>query len=330
MTNTTNTKTRKNNTRKTATRKRNYQPAPQTVSDFQRAQWWTDHGLPSAITARLTAAHTHDVDSIARIVETADRYRTESLTDPLDQVIERHLLEADTYEEQCDRWAVLRTLELMSYMPYTPRIRPGWAPSQLYVRRRPLSALELGAVRISTLTTISVQEVGIDARCATVAAMEGGAIAGELAKIMPRDAVRGHDGVVERLELRGTLRSTKCGFPAAAPREVEVPMWARAQFTALLDASVKNQPDGKWPLLVRKENRIETPDQVQSSLLMRVRERLDAAGFKGDKTVIPGSLRNTTALKVYEEHGIVAAKELLGYKRFDFVMEEIGLAPRRR
>lgn len=62
---------------------------------------------------------------------------------------------------------------------------------------------------------------------------------------------------------------------------------------------------------------------------MRVRKRLDAAGLGGDKTVIPGSPRNTTALKVYEEHGIVAAKELLGYERFDFVMEEIGVTPRR-
>jgi hypothetical protein len=90
-----------------------------------------------------------------------------------------------------------------------------WAPEDAILRRRPLTEIETGLVRLCSLRS--------PIRAGVIGATDAGAASGELARLTIGNVICDSSGQVTELDLSGTERTTTYGYPVAAPRSLEVP-----------------------------------------------------------------------------------------------------------
>lgn len=274
-----------------------------------RWQSWHDTGLPTNLGQRLHAVGTYSDAAIKKV---------EVLAEELDNTLERfsptgaidRFLAAPTeWEERIDRWATLGVLERLSQIPGSRPARPAWS-SPTVLRRRPLSEVEIGLVRHSALGSI--------AATSSVGSLDAGLVSGELAKLT--SSLVAFDGSAQASGIRapGTQRESSYGYPMAGARVLEVPPWARASLTRLCA-----ETDPEAPLLYGGRSR--DAGKIQSSILMVVRKVLIRAGLGNDESVTPLSIRNTSARRVYDAHGLEAAAHFLGHHDLMSVAREIGI-----
>lgn len=288
-----------------------------SLFDLDTTRWdlWADRGLPTGIDAALAARGTHSTAAIATVAALAAELesRLEHLRPPA--AVDRFLAAGEAWEDRLDRWSTLRTLERLAHLPAKPLPWPGWAPPDPNLRRRPLTSVEIGLVRLSALRT--------KAKAALVGALDAGLASGEL-PLVAADQIVVADGAPAAMRAPGTCRDNRSGYPEAFARRLDIHSWCRPAFTA----AVEHQAAG--PRLLYQGNSA-THATIQSAQLMAVGTVLADAGLAGDPTVKPLSIRNTAGRHAYETAGrsIEAAADLLGHDDLMFVAREIGIRPHR-
>lgn len=287
------------------------------ASNDHDSRWelWAEDGLPTSIEQRLLAAGTHAADVATAVAQVADE-----LTGLMERhhpvaAVDRFLSGVDSWEDRCDRWATLRTLERLSQLPVAAPAWPGWVPPDPHARRRPLTAIEMALVRHCSMVRTG--------RAAVVGALDSGAASGELTAINRTAVILGANGTPTGLRAAGTRRDTKSGYPEAAPRTLDLPAWCRPTYTRLLAG-----PTGDRPLAYG--GRSDDQQKIQSCLLMDVGAALKDAGLAGDPTVKPLSIRNTYGRAVHDAGGgIEGAAAALGHDDLMSVAREIGIRPHK-
>ncbi|WP_334145091.1 hypothetical protein [Rhabdothermincola sp.] len=290
-------------------------PATTAVSDTDlAARWasWGEDGPPGSLSSRLAPLHICTVEDLTRL---------EALAGELGDLLERHhpavavgrfLGAADTHADDCDRRAALRLFERLSQLAVDPLTWARLPHPDPHARRRPLTRLERALVRHCALHSAG--------RTGVVGLIDSGATSGELGKLTAASFTRGVSGLAEAVDLPGTCRHTRCGYPQARPRPAEIPRWARPGVTTLVTAA------GACPVLY--SGRSTDPAKVQSALVMTVGAVLRDAGLAGDHTVAPMSIRNTFGRAHYDTTGdLVATAEALGHDDLMTVAREIGIRP---
>jgi hypothetical protein len=218
---------------------------------------------------------------------------------------------ADDITERRDRYAALRALELLIGSKAAPLARPVWlgVPNE---RRRPLTAIEMGVVRLAARRTVR--------RTLPVALLEAGAASGEVGQCFAADVACDPFGSATLLNAPGSLRTLGSGYPPCHPRLLTIPAWA-AKTVGKVAAALP----GDAPVAYLGE--ATDPAAAQSAVLMNVRNTLNIAGFATDTTVTPLSIRNGAARAAYERDGIQAAFAMLGHDDMNHMAREIGLRP---
>lgn len=271
---------------------------------------WGDEGLPDNLESRLRATRTYAPATITQLVALASELNERLEHRAPAGAVDHFLAAGDEWSESLDRRAALRVLERLSHLPSAPLAKPDWHAPKATLRRRLLTELEIGLVRHCSLDS---------PLCAsTVGALDGGTASGELHKITPPTVRRDPSGLPTHLDGLGTERPSPFGYPVAAPRTIEIPLWARPSFARL----VPNTPFDAPILYTGASN---DPTKVQSAILMSANKALAKAGLGDDPTVKPLSIRNTAARRAYETSGLEAAAQFLGHGDFTSVAREIGL-----
>lgn len=275
---------------------------------------WSENGLPDHLDDRLRAIGTYSEMAVTTISELAAE---------LGELLERwsggravdHFLAAPTaWIERCDRWATLCVLELLSRLPGEGLERPAWQAPSSDIRRRILTEVEIALVRHVAL--------GSPMRTATIGALDGGVVSGELPRLLVESVRVDLAGQAAVLDAPGTQRESSCGYPVAEPRVLEIPAWSRAAFAQLTQGA-------PFESLLLYGGTSSDEGKIQSSILMVAGKALAKAGLSGDPTVKPLSIRNTAARRVYEANGLEAAAAFLGHADLMSVAREIGIREHR-
>lgn len=273
---------------------------------------FASEGLPTAVAVRLEQFM--DSGAVARVEAVA-----EEISDRLaigiepSRMIEQFLSATDDITSRRDRFAALRALELLIPLSTEALERPSWV-GERNERRRPLSAIELGVVRMCALTKPkSLVPVGL---------LDAGCVSGELVSIHAGNFNRGHDRRIVTVDAPGTTRSSLSGYPPADPRRLLIPDWCAAAIGKRVDALPVDTTVAYYG------SRTE-PAKAEASVLMNVHSVLVMAGLGSDRTVTPLSIRNGAARLVYLQHGLEAAFEMLGHQNMSLMASEIGRSPQR-
>lgn len=287
------------------------EPATSAELDI-RWRNWQDNGLPSDIETQLARLGTHTVTAAAAVAERAEEIAAR-LGQPRGAAIDRFLNVTDDWAERTDRIATVRTLEVLTAFKGPAMARPCWRPPAEHSRRRTLTGIEIGLVRLCAL-----RHSGSTVR---VAALDAGGLSGELDSIFPSDVIFDVHGDPTQLQFCGTHREIASGYPPAAPRILEIPAWSRPAFKTDVAAAVT----ANRRLLYKGKS--DEAAKIQSSVLMGVHSVLCDAGLGSDPTVRPLSIRNTFGRAVYDTAGIEAAAQALGHDDWMAVAREIGVRP---
>ena len=259
------------------------------------------------------AAGTHDqaaadhLDALAAVFgDLLQRYSSA-------RAVDQFLAEPRAWVERLDRFAALRTFEVLANLPSKPLPRPRWIPDDPNCRFRVLRPLEIGLVRLVSLA---------DDRHATIIAMcDVTAGSGELVGLDSSRFGLDASGMATSVSLPGTS--------VVVARDRVVPAWAKKAVTkTLLNAQDGARPCGA-PVLY--EGKSEDASKIQSSLIMIINKVLAAAGLGDDGTVTPKSIRNTAGRSAYDAEGFEAAVKACGVKvgNWDDFRFDIGTVERR-
>lgn len=289
---------------------------PDTGHDLA-TRWdaWSDDGLPPYISQRLLATGVYGPSTVATVAGLADELEVRLAQCAAFKAVDGLLAAGSTWEDRCDRRAVVRILERLAQLKVPSLPWPGWLPPDPNARRRILTDVERSLVRHCSLATTG--------RSAVVGALDSGAASGELALLLRSAVALDEAGSAVALDLAGTQRDVKSGYPEAAPRRRELALWSRPAFTSLLTGRT-----GDRPLLYG--GHATDLGKIQSSLLMTVGAVLADAGLAGDPTVKPLSIRNSFGRAFYDlGRGIEATAAVLGHHDLMSVTREIGISPHK-
>lgn len=287
---------------------------PLTLLDIsQRWEHWTNDEYPRRLEHRLRSVGTFSEPAIERIGELSNELERLLNASPALRAIDFFLSRATTHAHRLDRYATIRTLEILDQIKGDPIPWPGWLPDDETLRERTLRDTEIGLVRLISLT--SAHRVG------PIATLDAGAISGELGLLHGIDLTK-RDGGDFVVSAPGTLRKERFGYTMASPRELQIGDWATGKFETLFQATGPND-------LLLYAGSATKPEKIQSSILMNVANTLKYAGIGADPTVRPVSIRNTAGRRAYEKGGLEAAAALLGHDDFNSVAQKIGLQSRK-
>ena len=285
-----------------------------SITNENRWEQWADEGLPHSIDQRLGAGGAFSQSARQSVVTLAAELGHELETSTPLRAVDRFLARGETFINRVDRRAVVITLEHLDHLKAPALPWPRWAPDDPFARERVLTEIEIGLVRMCAVSS--------SGKAGAIAALDAGAISGELGILLGSMAHLGPDGMAIHLDAPGTLRPGGFGYTAANPRRLTVPTWAAPRFKELMAKTGDDQ-------LLLYGGSSTNPGKIQSSILMIVGKVLGAAGLSGDATVKPQSIRNTAARKLFENEGLEAAADLLGHDDYTAVAEKIGIRSRR-
>lgn len=226
--------------------------------------------------------------------------------------------------ERRDRYATIRTLELLRVraidldpLPYPNIDLP--SPDR-HLRRRPLQPTEIGLVR---LTALYLQDLHV----ASVAVLDSGGTAGDLAGVGPEQVV-----ITDRANGQGFF--VLCGTAWIATRTNPIPAWSFDRVLAARDSAAKREKTigdsdltDIYPSICT--NSRKQHNKVVSAALMNVKTVLDLTGLRQDLTVEPASIRNTFGREIWNTSGLEEAGRLLGVNNFNGLRKEIGATPHK-
>ncbi|MFA5565289.1 MAG: hypothetical protein WC184_04370 [Acidimicrobiia bacterium] len=286
--------------------------------DFRWEQW-EDDGLPDLVDQRLLAVGTYSPSAVERCMELVDELEDRIASAGSASGVAGFLRGAVTWTDECDRRAVLRTLERLGGLRVDPLPWFKITEPPVNMRRRVLTDIERGLVRYCALANPT--------RAAIVGALDSGVASGELAELRASSVMIDGTGTAVGLRLGGTSRHNRSGYPQAAPRTTEIAFWAQPAFTELATHYRDDE-------LILYGGNSPRPASRQSAVLMGARTVLTDAGLSGDATVRPLSIRNTFGRAFYDSgNDLEATAGILGHDDFMSVAREIGLRehkPRRR
>lgn len=268
------------------------------VDTVDRWSTWQTQGLPELIRDELELGLTHSPAAAARVEELADDLAAELERSVAHLAVDRWVARAETWEERLDRRATVATLERLSGLRFTPLGWPGWQPPLDVPRKRVMTELEEGLLRLH------VQAYDLR-RVATMGLLEAGLNSGELPLIAPCDIEGAHVHAP--------------GHKRLSARVLTLSAWARKS----IDALCSSVP-AKAPLVYTGRQR--NPDRAVSTVLMNFNKPFVQSGLAADPTLAPMSVTNTGLRRIYDNQGWEACVEAAGVADWQRLRRRIGLA----
>lgn len=283
-----------------------------------RWEQWRKDEFPRHIERRLRAVGTFSDQAVESISEYSDELERLLAVGPALRAIDIFFARGTKQSNRLDRYTTIRVLETLDQVKGEPIEWPkGWAPEDPNQRERILQDTEIGLVRL--ISTTSAAKTG------PIAALDAGAISGELGLLRGTDLVKLDKGGYE-ITAPGTERASSFGYTVAAARTLAINSWATSRLNILADATEPGD-------LLFYDGSATTPNKIQSSILMNVSNTLWRAGLSQDPTVRPLSIRNTAGWRAYKKGGLEEAAKFLGHDNYTSVAKKIGLrahAPARK
>lgn len=267
---------------------------------------------------------THTEEAVETLTTYGREIVTELGTGPIPETELNGWIATGGIEEQRDRYATVRTLELFRVraidgdpLPFPDLPTP---PDNPHVRRRCLQPAEIGLIRLAS-------RYRTDMHASAIAVLDAGGIAGDYPGLGADQVV-----IVDAANQIGYFRLAGTNF--VRERTNPIPGWAFEPVMAATEAYKKregklkdrDQTDCHPSICTDSRKNV---NKVTSAALMIVKTVLDDTGIRQDPTVKPESIRNTAGRRIWQADSLEAAAAALGVTNFNSLRKELGAAPHR-